>query len=155
MSSLLYPLFSCFSENVTHIFWKKDFVVTCYPENIENGWCTTRRMGNLIDTEPTYDAGWGFCSSGDPRFEKCNESIDQGAKDPSGKFNSRDFLLLFSVKNRQLRLEIFCSIPHNFQPKSILAHQIIDFRSQIGLKSPILAMKKKDKNSKGPENQNL
>ena len=45
-------------------------------------------MGNLIDTEPTYNQGWGFC--GDlPRYKNCNGYIDRYAKDPSGNFNHR------------------------------------------------------------------
>ena len=40
-------------------------------------------MGNLIDKEPKYNEGWGFCSS-DPRTKNCNEVIDISATDSRG-----------------------------------------------------------------------
>ena len=69
-------MFIDFSSKVTHIFWKDQHFITCYPENHVNGWCTTRRMGDLIDKEPEYNSGWGFCDFSDSCDGRINNTFD-------------------------------------------------------------------------------
>ena len=41
-------------------------------------------MGNLIDSEPNYNEGWGYCSS-DEKNKNCNGYANIFSKDISGK----------------------------------------------------------------------
>ena len=53
-------------------------------------------MGNLIDKEPKYNEGWGFCSS-DPRTKNCNEVIDISATDSRGTNIVRDQARIYYI----------------------------------------------------------
>ena len=65
-----------FSSKVTHIYWNEQHLITCYPEDYENGWCATRRMGDLIDKEPGYNSGWGYCDFSDSCDGRINNTFD-------------------------------------------------------------------------------
>ena len=60
-------------------------------------------MGNLIDKEPKYNEGWGFCST-DPRTKNCNEVIDISATDSRGTNIVRDQGIIYYIE----RLRPFC-----------------------------------------------
>jgi len=66
-------------KNTMYILNKnKDKIeATCYPSSTpkdSKGWCTTRSPGVEEDREPSWDAGWGFCSSAEDQ-EYCNTHI--------------------------------------------------------------------------------
>ena len=44
------------------------------PKRATKGWCTVRKPGVDVDTEPEFASGWGYCST-DPEMEDCNTEI--------------------------------------------------------------------------------
>lgn len=58
-----------------HVFKNGDYNTSCYPTSTSKGWCTTRKPSTDIDTEPTANSGWGYCSEAD-NMKQCNEYID-------------------------------------------------------------------------------